>query len=140
VLMIDIDCFKALNDHYGHKRGDDCLRDIARVLEDGPRRSHDVVARYGGEEFVVLLPDADEAAAMMIGEIIRTAVFRTAVENIKSTVASVVTVSVGACSIVPRISDTPDSLVAHADSALYTAKALGKNRVELAVDSVTAPL
>ena len=57
-LMIDVDCFKSLNDRYGHQRGDDALRELARVSEDQPRRGHDLVARYGGEEFSLLLPGA----------------------------------------------------------------------------------
>ena len=68
LLMIDVDHFKALNDGYGHQRGDDCLRKIARVLEEQPRRGYDVVARFGGEEFVVLLPGADLDAGREIGE------------------------------------------------------------------------
>jgi NO-binding membrane sensor protein with MHYT domain/GGDEF domain-containing protein len=56
LLMIDLDHFKELNDHYGHQTGDECLREVARVLDEQPKRRYDVVARYGGEEFVVLLP------------------------------------------------------------------------------------
>jgi diguanylate cyclase (GGDEF)-like protein len=132
VLMIDVDCFKALNDRYGHQRGDECLCEIARVLEAGPRRSHDVVARYGGEEFVVLLPDADADAAMMIAELIRRAVRETRIENLGSAVAEVVTVSIGACSRTPQISEDYDGIIRDADAAMYAAKRAGKDRVELA--------
>jgi diguanylate cyclase len=138
VLMIDVDNFKALNDHYGHQRGDDCLRDIARVLEERPRRGQDVVARYGGEEFVVLLPDADENAAVMIAEIIRGAVLESAIENVGAPMYGMVTVSIGVCSRTPKIGSSPEEIVACADLALYAAKRSGKNRVELAagVDAV----
>jgi diguanylate cyclase (GGDEF)-like protein len=138
LLMIDVDCFKALNDTYGHQRGDDCLREIARVLEERPRRGYDVVARYGGEEFVVMLPDADDVAAGMIGELIRSAVRDRGIENKASTVASVVTVSIGACSRTPKIGEPPDGIVKCADEALYTAKAAGKDRVELAANGAAA--
>ena len=63
-----------MNDGYGHARGDECLREIARVLDEMPKRGHDVVARYGGEEFSVLLPGADSSGAMRIAEYIRSSV------------------------------------------------------------------
>jgi diguanylate cyclase len=132
LLMIDIDCFKALNDSYGHQRGDDCLREVARVLAEYPRRGYDVVARYGGEEFVVLLPDADFNAAQAAAESIRRAVLELQIENHGSTVADTVTVSVGVCCEKPCPGDEPERLVRQADTALYTAKRLGRNRVETA--------
>jgi diguanylate cyclase (GGDEF)-like protein len=134
LLMIDVDCFKALNDGYGHQRGDDCLREVARVLAEHPRRGYDVVARYGGEEFVVLLPDADSYAARAAAESIRHAVHALKIENHGSTVGNVVTVSIGVCCDSPHLYDESQRFVHQADAALYAAKRLGRNRVEVATE------
>jgi diguanylate cyclase len=134
LLMIDVDCFKALNDGYGHQRGDDCLREVARVLAEHPRRGYDVVARYGGEEFVMLLPDADSYAARAAAESIRHAVHALKIENHGSTVGNVVTVSIGVCCDSPHIYDESQRFVHQADAALYAAKRLGRNRVEIATE------
>ncbi|HEY6852421.1 MAG TPA: diguanylate cyclase [Terracidiphilus sp.] len=134
LLMIDVDCFKALNDGYGHQRGDDCLREVARVLAEHPRRGYDVVARYGGEEFVMLLPDADSYAARAAAESIRHAVHALKIENHGSTVGNVVTVSIGVCCDSPHLYDESQRFVHQADAALYAAKRLGRNRVEIATE------
>lgn len=139
LLMIDVDCFKALNDAQGHQRGDACLRELARVLDARPRRGHDVVARYGGEEFAVLLPGADVSAAKQIAEMLRRAVEEHELEHGSSNVASVVTVSIGVCSRVPGIGEMPEQMLRDADSALYAAKQNGRNRVETA-PKVALPL
>ncbi len=131
LLMIDVDCFKSLNDNYGHQRGDECLREIARVLEDQPRRGHDIVARFGGEEFAVLLPGSDVPGAMRIAHSIRLGVEKLEIEHRGSKAAEVVTVSVGVCSRVPQIAENPGDMLYEADMALYLAKQLGRNRVEL---------
>jgi diguanylate cyclase (GGDEF)-like protein len=138
LLMIDVDYFKALNDNYGHQRGDDCLREIARVLEGHPHRGYDVAARYGGEEFVLLLPDADADAARAAAESVRQAVHALRIENLGSVVDDVVTVSIGVCCRHSHIgSETAAEFVREADSALYSAKRLGRNRVETAAESTT---
>jgi diguanylate cyclase (GGDEF)-like protein len=134
LLMIDVDCFKALNDGYGHQRGDDCLREVARVLAEHPRRGYDVVARYGGEEFVLLLPDADSSAARAAAESIRQAVHALKIENHGSMVGDVVTVSIGVCCDNPHVYDESGRFVREADEALYAAKRLGRNRVEVATE------
>lgn len=131
LLMIDVDCFKDLNDTYGHQRGDDCLREIARVLEEQPRRGHDMVARFGGEEFAVLLPGADVAGAMRIAENIRRAVEGQRIEHKRSAVGPYVTVSVGVSSRIPQLNETTETMLYDADMALYAAKQLGRNRVEI---------
>ncbi len=131
LLMIDVDCFKALNDSYGHQRGDDCLREIARVLEEQPRRGHDMVARFGGEEFAVLLPGADVPGALRIAENIRRAVEGQKMEHKRSATGPWVTVSVGVSSRTPQVGETPETMLYDADMALYMAKQLGRNRVEI---------
>ena len=131
LLMIDVDCFKSLNDHQGHLRGDECLREIARILEDQPRRKHDMVARFGGEEFVVLLPGSDATGALGIAENIRRSVEEQRMTHPDSKVSPWVTISVGVCSRTPRVGETSGDILYDADMALYLAKQLGRNRVEL---------
>jgi len=136
LLMIDVDCFKSLNDNYGHQRGDDCLREVAQVLEQHPRRGYDVVARYGGEEFVLLLPDAGAGAAHAAAESIRQAVHALKIENHGSIVCGVVTVSIGVHSHNPHVGDDSEDFLRGADVALYAAKRLGRNRVETAAELI----
>ena len=76
LLMIDVDCFKALNDRYGHQQGDQCLRSIAADLQAKLKRPNDLVARYGGEEFVVVLPNSNLEGAIAVAEEIRQSVAR----------------------------------------------------------------
>ncbi len=131
LLMVDVDCFKMLNDTYGHQRGDDCLRDIARVIEAQPRRSHDIAARYGGEEFAVLLPGAELPGALKVAESIRQAVRELNLENTGS-FAGKITVSIGVCCRSPLMAESFEFLMREADKALYRAKELGRDRVEIA--------
>jgi diguanylate cyclase (GGDEF)-like protein len=129
LLMIDVDHFKAFNDIYGHQHGDDCLRTVAKALEDGPRRGHDCVARYGGEEFAVVLPGANSTAAMRIAESIREAVLRLEIKHTGSGAARFVTVSIGVSSYMPKIGESTTAMLRDADTALYVAKETGRNRV-----------
>ena len=126
VLLLDVDDFKAVNDQHGHAVGDRVLVDIAQACM-GCMREADLMARYGGEEFVALLPATDLVRALQVAERMRTTV---AALRIVTDNGSVVrpTVSVG----VAMLADTPDSLdalLAQADSAMYSAKRGGKNRV-----------
>ncbi|MBK8979621.1 MAG: diguanylate cyclase [Planctomycetes bacterium] len=132
VAMLDVDDFKAFNDSFGHSRGDQCLRAIARALDGAARRAGDLVARYGGEEFVAVLPGVDHRRACIMAERLRRAVEHLGIVNPASQ-HGVVTVSVGVVTIVPRRQQGGLELVAAADRALYLAKENGRNRVE-AVD------
>lgn len=129
LLMIDIDCFKKFNDRYGHLAGDECLIKVAHALQKQLNRSGDLVARWGGEEFVCLLPNADGKGAAMIGERLRQAVMGLAIPHEDSSVASVVTVSVGTATCKPGQEVTDEGLLKMADEALYQAKNAGRNRV-----------
>ena len=132
VAMVDVDQFKAYNDHYGHPAGDVCLKLIAQTLSHAAQRSGELAARYGGEEFVIILPGltAVEAAAAM--ERVRDAVQALGLPHVRAAVAGVVTISVGVAACLPRPGMDAASLLQAADAAMYRAKAGGRNRVELA--------
>ncbi|MFV3305927.1 diguanylate cyclase [Pseudomonas sp. NY15181] len=127
VLMLDIDQFKAYNDHYGHPRGDLALINVAHLIGQG-RRDNDGAARYGGEEFVVILPGCDTVAAERVAESIRRAVEETALPHAKGE-RGVVTISVGVASTSDTPADSVEALIAAADANLYKAKAAGRNKV-----------
>ncbi|WP_353739261.1 diguanylate cyclase, partial [Zoogloea sp.] len=74
MLLCDVDFFKQFNDGYGHQVGDECLKAVARTLQQTLRRPSDLVARYGGEEFAVILPDTDITGALLVAESMRAAV------------------------------------------------------------------
>ncbi len=128
VLMLDLDHFKAVNDTYGHLVGDRLLRAVAttcrRVLREG-----DVLVRYGGEEFLVILPGAGADDVAEIGERLRRAVGETTVPEGDQRIGA--TLSVGAAQYRDEI-DSPEALLASADTALYEAKDAGRNRVVVA--------
>ena len=133
VIMMDIDNFKPYNDHYGHGPGDDCLRRVARTLTRVAGRPRDILARYGGEEFVALLPSTDVSGAAELAEQFRSAVESLGIPHEYSDAGKVVTLSLGV-STMSALEDRHDSeklgeLLARADTALYEAKKLGKNRV-----------
>ncbi|HEX5756404.1 MAG TPA: diguanylate cyclase [Arenimonas sp.] len=133
VLLCDVDHFKPYNDHYGHPAGDDCLRRIAGCIQRALMRRTDVAARYGGEEFIVILPDTDTHGALTSAQRIVNAVRELGLPHSASPVAEVVTVSIGFYAATPSPERDPAEWVSLADSALYRAKAGGRNRVEQAV-------
>ncbi|MBV8848205.1 MAG: diguanylate cyclase, partial [Methylobacteriaceae bacterium] len=136
LALIDIDHFKKFNDEYGHPAGDDCLRLVANAIGATVQRPGDLAARFGGEEFALLLPNTDAPGAKTIAERIRAAVMELAIPHMGNSPGQVVTISVGTATI--RSSglgkEKPDVaiLVMAADSALYEAKRLGRNRVHAA--------
>ena len=133
VLMIDVDSFKAYNDHYGHQAGDECLRRVAAAAATCIARPADVLARYGGEEFVAMLPDTDSRGAAQLAENVRRAVELTQLEN-AAAVPPWVTVSIGVATSRGETAQhrADGSLIERADRALYVAKKSGRNRVEIA--------
>jgi diguanylate cyclase (GGDEF)-like protein len=129
LLAFDLDHFKTINDQYGHETGDAVLRSFADVVRSGAG-SGAIVARIGGEEFVALLPDHDSVDAKVVGE----AVVRRFAETItqgSNRVGVRATVSIGLAQF-GREASTLGDLLSAADQALYSAKARGGNRVELA--------
>jgi diguanylate cyclase (GGDEF)-like protein/PAS domain S-box-containing protein len=136
LVMLDVDHFKKYNDHYGHLAGDDCLRQIARILKTVVERATDIVARYGGEEFVVVLPDTNSQGAAVVAGRIGESVLRLAVPHAKSDTSEFVTISLGIASAVDHDLTDGTQLVALADRALYHAKMNGRNRCEVLVASI----
>ena len=127
LLLLDLDHFKNINDRHGHQAGDEVLRQVARRLQAATRPG-DVLARYGGEEFAVIAPGTDPAALTNLAARLCTAV-RAEPVVLPDGRAVALTVSVGAACLHDDIADRPEELVRLADSALYTAKATGRNRV-----------
>jgi diguanylate cyclase (GGDEF)-like protein len=140
VIMIDIDYFKAFNDRYGHPAGDQCLRDVARSLEQHLRRGDDLAARYGGEEFVVILLDAGPDQAIAIAENLCRAIADLDIRHEDSPWQRV-TVSVGAAVRKPDNDiDSASTLIKNADKAMYRAKLAGKNQATVfSGDGIRAP-
>lgn len=129
VIMIDIDCFKAYNDRYGHIAGDDCLRRVSKALRDAARRRPlDFVARYGGEELVAVLYGADQSYGESIARSLLAAVRELRIPHAGSPTQPHVTVSVGVVAVDAYRMGTHDGAVALADEALYAAKNKGRDQ------------
>jgi diguanylate cyclase (GGDEF)-like protein len=128
LLMIDVDHFKAYNDHCGHPQGDACLRQVARILVDTVGRPGDIVARYGGEEFVCLLPNIGSAGALAVADKIAAALHYADIPHPRSPAGPRLTVSIGVATC--KVFDgRPEAFVEHADKLLYVAKADGRNQI-----------
>jgi diguanylate cyclase (GGDEF)-like protein len=130
LLMIDVDHFKAYNDHCGHPQGDACLRQLAQLLVDTAGRPGDIVARYGGEEFVVLLPGVGAAGALAVANKLAAALRHADIFHPRSPAGPRMTISIGAATA-KNLSGEPASLVEFADRLLYAAKAAGRNQVSV---------
>jgi diguanylate cyclase (GGDEF)-like protein len=153
LLMIDIDDFKEFNDRFGHPAGDLVLTEVGRILSTQIRTGIDIAARYGGEEFTIVLPNTardgaqvvgarlaqqlstlpgapppGQAGAVRVGENIRVAVADTVLPGVDADTR--ITVSIGVACF-PGAAGGPGELVRNADKALYLAKRMGKNRVEV---------
>jgi diguanylate cyclase (GGDEF)-like protein len=134
VAMVDIDHFKEVNDELGHDAGDLVLAEVVRRLRAAIRKD-DVIIRYGGEEFLVVLPHADAGRAWEVGERMRLK-FQSRAVDAETDGHIEIRISVGVAQHKPaddeRTAETPADLIRRADTALYSAKGRGRNRVEVA--------
>ncbi|MCL4756710.1 MAG: diguanylate cyclase [Rhodocyclaceae bacterium] len=129
LIAIDIDHFKAYNDHYGHPSGDRCLAAVASALRSSATRLTDLVARCGGEEFGCILPATDPDGALSIAEDMLRKVADLAIAHERSPVGGQISISLGVTSVLPQPDSSVARLVETADRALYEAKMAGRNRV-----------
>ena len=123
IFIVDLDYFKDINDNYGHLKGDYILQEIAKILKLTSRET-DIVARWGGEEFIVLLPYTQIDDALLVAEKLRSTVEGHDYGDVDD-----VTCSIGVAH--SHHNDTKDTIFERADKALYKAKELGRNRVEI---------
>lgn len=129
LLMADIDHFKAFNDMYGHRVGDEVLKIVSRNLKQG-LKGRDTPARYGGEEFAVILPQTNLEGAAIVAEQIRSGLARRKLTNRKTGKDfGKITLSIGVAQYRPG--EPLGDLIGRADAALYAAKGAGRNRVVL---------
>jgi len=136
LMICDIDHFKSFNDTYGHQIGDQVLRLVARVFHDGVK-GRDLPCRYGGEEFVIILPETALENAQKVADVLRNAVKSKEIRNRATgeTLTSV-TVSMGVAQLSGE--ETIKEWIERADKALYRAKRMGRDRVEIAKDAKVA--
>lgn len=127
VVIGDIDHFKDVNDTYGHLAGDECLKEIARVLKNTFQRETDILARYGGEEFFVVLPGTDSETAFIMAETARQEIKSNRVHYAGQQIS--MTISFGVATMIPQFRQDKDEIISKADCALYKAKNEGRNRV-----------
>jgi len=130
LVMIDIDCFKAYNDEYGHQHGDEALKRVAAAVGAAVGRAGDLAARYGGEEFAVILPVTDTEGGVVLGERIRLTIEHLRIPHVRSSSGTYLTASVGVSSAQGSSALTPSLLIGAADRALYRAKRMGGNCLE----------
>lgn len=123
IVLGDLDAFKNLNDLFGHRHGDQALRDFADICRRHLRNPVDFVSRVGGEEFAIVLPDTPESGAILAAERIRRAVG----DTLRTPDGTPVTASFGVATF-PAHGMTAELLLDHADQAMYAAKGLGRNR------------
>jgi two-component system cell cycle response regulator len=133
VMLGDLDHFKSVNDEYGHIVGDEVLREVAQRLLASVR-SYDFVGRYGGEEFLVVLNNCDPSHAVARAEEVRNGVAKQSVQTMRGPLT--ITMSLGVLTSRDWDIHLVEDILIEADSALYQAKAEGRNCVRLAKPTV----
>ena len=135
MLLLDIDYFKAYNDHYGHIQGDAALQQVAQIVKQSLTRPRDVAARFGGEEFAVILPDTSTKAATEIAQRIMHNIQKARIPHEASQIAPYLTVSVGVKTSQIKEFDERMQFLRGVDEALYRSKKQGRNSI--VIDSIS---
>jgi len=126
IAVVDIDNFKQINDTAGHAAGDSALKQLAEIMLRNVRMTDIIITRYGGDEFVLIMPETNLNGAKVLLERLRSEAKTISIPNVPS-----VTISAGAAEWNPSVSatDTAETILRRADTALYKAKHAGRNRV-----------
>jgi len=127
IIIFDIDDFKKINDTYGHLDGDAVLQDLSLTCRTILRQC-DAFARFGGEEFILLLPETDESSARQVADRLCQLIANHVIDYKDAQIQITISAGVTTCDLNV---DTLDNLLNRADRALYQAKRLGKNRLEI---------
>jgi diguanylate cyclase (GGDEF)-like protein len=127
LIIIDIDYFKEINDHYGHLYGDECLKEVAKAIAYIVKRKTDLAARYGGDELVVILYNTPLKETHDFAKKIQEAIKNLHIINKHSPISNQITVTIGIANIVPAMADDFELLFSRADKALYKGKLKGRN-------------
>ncbi|WP_311221692.1 MULTISPECIES: diguanylate cyclase domain-containing protein [unclassified Acidovorax] len=139
LMLCDLDHFKLYNDSLGHVQGDNCLKDVGRLLREVCVRPRDVAARYGGEEFALILPNTPRSGAMTFARALGKVLKTRALPHPDSPHGDMLTLSGGITTCLPDEGTSAESMVMRADQALYAAKEQGRNRFfsfEMQMDTV----
>lgn len=129
LILVDIDYFKEFNDNYGHVEGDNCIKFIANILKSSLRENY-FVTRYGGDEFCIIIPNTKKEDVIDFAEFMRHKVVEAGYPHEFSKVSNIITISLGAATIIPSDSESIRNLLISADAALYNAKKHGRNKCE----------
>lgn len=139
LMLCDLDFFKTYNDTLGHLQGDECLREVGRMLREVCVRPRDVAFRYGGEEFALVLPHTPRSGAMTFARALGNLLRKRCIPHPASPVSPHLTLSGGITTCIPDVGTDEESLIMRADQALYAAKAQGRDRFfsfEMQMDTI----
>ncbi len=129
LIIGDIDHFKLFNDLYGHQKGDDCLRQVARCIRTSVARVTDANCRYGGEEFAIILPNTSVDESTLVAERLCSDIETMKIPHEESETSAFVTLTLGVVTIPSDEETSVDSIILSADNALYLGKSSGRNNV-----------
>lgn len=129
LIMCDIDFFKRYNDNYGHHKGDETLKHVARALKSLCKREGDIAARYGGEEFAIILPATNIEQCHKFALLIEQKIKALNITHEFSPIAPYITLSFGCFCSYPNADTHTETLIKNADIALYKAKKAGRNQI-----------
>lgn len=128
LLIIDVDSFKAYNDHYGHQAGDQILSLVAQTLAKQVKRAGELLCRYGGEEFAIVMTQTELADALMFADRLRQSIFELEIEHLHAQLGQL-SISIGVAAQVPVADSDLEEFFVQTDAALYQAKKSGRNCV-----------